>query len=286
MVSKAAALTMSLIICVLLTIVIRGITHGLMRSGFTSGPWHGLGTVAHEPFLVSHAQFSDALDSVSSRAYFHNLGTSDLLARDCDSSCSYRDRVLNSLSFLSSGDPQVKMLFEHAKQSDSICAGHLVPALAALPAVPWKFALLNNAVEGGMPHTHSDVVCLPLSLLSESRDVVVRTLVHEKLHVLQRVRPNICHDYLDGAGWVRVGRKNDMHLDVLNKVRSNPDLDEFIYKRGESCPTVSLLNGGTLTDTQVVCIHGSGERDEYEHPYEMMAYTLSHLVVPATHRAR
>lgn len=238
--------------------------------------------IVRSPVFVTTAQFGDALDSVSSRSYFRNMGAMDLVARRCDS-CDYSKRVLDAL--VGPDDHQARTLVTHAHEADRRCRRHTVPALRALPSIPWRFAVLSDDVEGGMPHTHHDVVCIPRAILSGG-DWLVRLLIHEKLHVLQKTRPGLCAASLADAGWVKVGRRSDVDGRLLSRARSNPDTDGFIYRRTGHCPTLAVFGADRLTDTERVCAWdreqptaGPGP-DVFEHPFEMIAYSLSELAVP------
>lgn len=242
--------------------------------------------------FVTQTQFNSALDSRSSRSYFGNMGAGDLAARGCVA-CDYRQSVLDALITVRSDDDRVTKLVRHARIADHMCRGHHVPVIEALPRVPWKFAVLSDHIEGGLPHTHHDVVCLPLSVITRyDGDQLVRLLIHEKLHVLQKMHPHLCDAEVTRAGWVKVARRDQLDRNTLMDSRSNPDTDQYIYRRQDRCPTINIFNdsvaGKSLTDTRSVCVlqedrtDPSTVTDEYEHPFEMIAYLLSEQVVPLT----
>lgn len=296
------------IICALGTLMHHSKRSGTMlgRSGFTMVNQ----TPDKQPSVVSAAQFESALQTASSRAYFQNMGESDLNARQAGNTREYRARYVKSLIPHPSPD-KIRLLFDLAKRADVLCLGHIDAVLAALPSIPWKFAILQDGVEGGMPHTHADVVCLPSSFIDRlsanaDADALLRTLIHEKIHVLQRARQDLSEAAITAAGYKRVCERAEIHKWMLDRVRSNPDLDRFIYSRPGRCATVSLLADSddpthpmSLSETTLECgvptlsadreqpdssyNDGSGTDgvpDRYEHPNEMMAYTLSELVVP------
>lgn len=244
------------------------------------------------PIIVDAVQFQKALKSASSEAYFDNIGMSDLLARSfhaLHSNNSYRITYTKSLLLPDTDDPRIQRLFKLALKADELCLGHRMPTLAALPGIPWQFAILQNNAEGGMPHTHAGIVCLPVSFLDlTSESEMLRTLVHEKIHVLQRVRPDLTEAAVADAGYTRIAQRTSLDSDLLQHARSNPDVDGFVYQRKGRCTTTFLLNNHnghpvSLSSTSAVCVgdkQQTGIPDEYEHPYEMMAYSLSELVVP------
>lgn len=243
------------------------------------------------PKMVTREEFNRSLNS----AYFSNLGLGDMQARAAQNSREYRDTYVKSLMLFTENEPCIQNLFKLARKADDYCRGHSVPALAALPGIPWRFAILRDDVEGGMPHTHSDVVCLPQSFLGHpSKTHAIRTLIHEKIHVLQRLRKDLTDAFVAAAGYKRVLQRSSLDPAMLSHVRSNPDVDGYIYRRQGACPTIFQLSGRSLSDILSVCLEmedgtdsSTDSTDSYEHPFEMMAYSLSELVIPleATHSA-
>lgn len=233
------------------------------------------------PKMVTREEFDRSLNS----AYFSNMGTSDINARSAQGSKQYRDTYVKSLIIWPENEPCIQQLFKLARRADALCEDHSVPAIAALPHIPWRFAILQDNVEGGMPHTHSDVVCLPLSFLNHSSmSHSLRTLIHEKIHVLQRLRKDLTDAYVAKAGYKRVIRRGNIQSGILSKVRSNPDVDGYVYSREGNCATVFKLSGKSLADVIAVCAETENPEtdspDIYEHPFEMMAYSLSEIIVP------
>lgn len=272
-------------VCVVVVMLILGLL-------FWKGPLGRL-WVHTDVRLVTVEEFRRALESPSSRAYFENMGKRDLMVRTVDgrghgeyaTHQDVKDVYLESFVSLSSSDGRIVTLSALAERADRLCRDHTVPALAALPGISWRFAILGGGVgDAAFPHTHADVICVPTTFFRDrgTHKTRIRTLIHEKLHVLQRLRPRLCHQTLLDMGYVRVGPRGHMP-----DARSNPDLDAFIYRREGRCPTVMRLTGDTLSQTQGVCVQRQSisttsddeTPDQYEHPFEKMAYTLSELIV-------
>lgn len=248
------------------------------------------------PTLVSEAEFLEVLRTPASSAYFDGMGVCDLRARSCQNTDEVRARVEGSQAQVLA--PDQARLFELAHRADRLCFEHAVPVLAALPGIPWRFAVLDDGVEGGMPHTHGDVVCLPRAFFSKADAHCIRTLVHEKIHVCQRARPDLCERHVTEAdGYVRVCLRHELGPDILRRARSNPDLGAHIYRRRDRSKSVTIftlsdyptsLSDGRNVALVLPCVscsanglgeEGGGLPDEFEHPFERMAHTLSESVI-------
>lgn len=122
--------------------------------------------------------------------------------------------------------------------------------------LPWRFAFFHPLVEKGWPHTHGTVICLPLSrqvvVPSVDRAKLVELLVHERVHVLQRVHPAATREAIRqryGPGVVPlVPRAAIPSPAERQRIYANPDVDEYEY-----------ANPAGLK----------------RHPYEQMAYDIA-----------
>lgn len=111
-----------------------------------------------------------------------------------------------------------------------------------LRALPWTIALTKgkgSAYEYGLPHTRGDVIVIPESDVVESDDFV-DTLMHEQLHVYQKMYPEDFQKYLDFQGFVRHSlRKN------IQNVAANPDADEWVYSKDGEIFVGQYSGGGS-----------------------------------------
>tara|TARA_Y100000389_G_scaffold173169_1_gene182164 strand:- start:2796 stop:3524 length:729 start_codon:yes stop_codon:yes gene_type:complete len=140
-----------------------------------------------------------------------------------------------------------------------------------LLGIPWKFGLVTgNLYEDGLSHTRGDTIILSKKTVSnESNSELMRTLLHEKIHLYQRLYPN------DAARYIK--EKKYFKERVLdNNVRANPDIDNYIYsdKNGIEYKAMYRDNAKRITDVK----YNYGNSQLYEHPYERMAIELEKLI--------
>ena len=97
----------------------------------------------------------------------------------------------------------------------------------------WRFILANDDLEGGMPHTIHTAIVLPRwlvrTLLFETSDPTAKrtayeTVLHERIHVMQKASPEMFRRLYAAWGWkpVAQGGLVDRALDTLERSRPHP----------------------------------------------------------------
>jgi hypothetical protein len=148
----------------------------------------------------------------------------------------------------------------------------------------WKLAKTKDSVlEMGMPHTREDVIFLSgLYLAKNDYDMnkLVKTMIHEIIHIYQREHGDRYTDFLKDHEWV-------VHPYNGNDKRMNPDLDDVVWKRpaekGETATNATTVEAGGYK-VFIALFNSRHPKDlkdinikeaKYEHPYEYYAYRLS-----------
>jgi hypothetical protein len=123
--------------------------------------------------------------------------------------------------------------------------------------IPWAFAKTTMFLETGYPHTRQGVIFLPENSLDRPDINIVRTLVHEKIHVYQKMyRDKFVHSLLHN-GYTIIGRMSD------TTKMSNPDADDRIYRHPSGRIMMQKRDSKDWKDAL------------YEHPNELIAYTVA-----------
>lgn len=135
-----------------------------------------------------------------------------------------------------------------------------------IAAIPWRIALTPQSYENGLPHTRANIIFLPLNnILAWPVESLAKTLLHEKVHVFQRMFPVNAI-----AASMRLGCTPVVLKSFDSMLRSNPDIGGTFYidKKGiiMSAKFRSDRPGG-LEDVTISSSMG-------EHPYETMAYAI------------
>lgn len=133
----------------------------------------------------------------------------------------------------------------------------------------WKFGCIHGKLyEGGLPHTRNDVIILPEYVLKNYSDTELsRLILHEKIHVYQKMYPGDMDKYTQYHHFYKKMRRNEVH-----DARANPDLDEWIYNDSNNQSYMALYKADSTNITDVTFYPNNSHF--YEHPYEKMAYDM------------
>lgn len=170
-------------------------------------------------------------------------------------------------------------------------ANKILRSCTRLSSMAWRFVFLSSKcdIENNFPHTHYDTIFLYLpnyfNLSAYSR---VTLLIHEKIHIYQRMYPIPYHNILFKHYNLRVDSMIHRHRD-FKRVRINPDTNVLIYKDIDDSYVLPLYNNENATRLRDVenrtYNENNPQKTKYrsigkeEHPNEAIAYYLSNLLV-------
>lgn len=209
--------------------------------------------------------YMDLDKRIQREGYFNNMNKADLLARQYTTQDEARSKYFGSLRSPNVSEKRV-LEFAVAKANAIM---HDYPKLANLP---WTFLIAPDFIESGFPHTHYETIILPHSHVSrKSIDDLVDTLIHEKVHIYQRLYPCECNILFTRFWNLKIiGKKQTLQLH-----RSNPDINMLDY--AESGHLIKCFYKDKHNPT-LASITG----DERDHPYEMMAYIIAFIMTRNT----
>lgn len=129
-----------------------------------------------------------------------------------------------------------------------------------LVEIPWIFAKTRgNKCENGFPHTRRDYIFVTPEVIA-GKDLST-VLVHEKVHLYQRKNPLAARNLAMRMGYVPWRRKVR-----TDRVRSNPDEDDWLYKTADG--SLASLSFASERPESLLDVKG------LQHPYEVQAYAL------------
>jgi hypothetical protein len=169
--------------------------------------------------------------------YYDSFSALDLRARGVSSLSEYLKRIESSCILrkhdLDNAESTIRQCIKQVdweKVIEDRMGNNSWIDMGRLCALPWKIGLTEGKTyEYGLPHTRGDIIIIPVSHCgkgSKAEDELLDTLMHEQLHVYQKMYPEDFQKYLDSEGFVRHCKRKD-----IQNVAANPDADEWVYSK-------------------------------------------------------
>jgi hypothetical protein len=215
---------------------------------------------------MSNNETSDFLEKDIDN-YVNNFNDLDLYARHVNSKNEYLEIIKkSSLNF---NENQKFKLIKSSKNADNFLKNYQEDFINGINIknIKWIFALTNDNYEEGMPHTRKNIIFLSNEIINNyQEDKLTKLLIHEKIHIYQRNNNMEMFLYKNGF---KFSRKRN----IIYNARSNPDLDDNIYKDYNGNELIALYKSDKPNGLNDVNITDFSK----EHPYEKMAYEISEL---------
>lgn len=186
--------------------------------------------------------------------HIRSLNKKDLVDRKCNYRQEYKNIYLENIGEFS--DEHKNILREYSKEATKFLNSIKSPYIdnKKMKSIPWKFAMTNHAIELGLPHTRGDIIFIPVCKLNGTREKMIRTLIHEKIHIYQRMYPHLFINVLSKMGYKKLGKLNN------EEILKNPDTDNSIYLH----PDGTIMMSKTISNSL-----------GYRHPNEFIAYSIA-----------
>ncbi len=203
--------------------------------------------------------------------YFNSFTIYDLEARDIKTIDEYKTLIKNNLGDIN-GEKRLRLsrLMEEADKRMSKIKLEYFDGKKA-KEIPWRIGYIkNNTYEDGLPHTRSNVVFVSDKVIGYDDENLIGTLVHEKVHIYQRLYPEEMDKYKRMKNY-KIWRRRDTN----DRIRANPDTDMYIYKNGEDKIMKSEYVEGARGVEEVVTYPKNEQSSE--HPNETMAIEIERI---------
>lgn len=192
--------------------------------------------------------------------YVQTMSSYDLIARAANSYSDYLKRISAAAYEVTKWESDV--IVNAVAVVDRYIAKKKVVSPYLLD-IPWVIAVTRGReYEDGFPHTRQNIIFINDALIRSSS--LASTLLHEKVHVFQRMYPAEMDTWMAGRGFKKWKLRKSEPLS-----RANPDLDDWIYIDSRTDRAmIALYNSEVpkgITDVRLSNV-------AFEHPYELMAY--------------
>ncbi len=232
--------------------------------------------------FISKEYFEYIVDNAQ---YFNRMNQLDLIARDISNINSYKKLYKDGYKDFTDVEKDLLIsltntLNESLKQTPK------------LYSIPWKFAKIDFNLEKGFPHTHSDTIVLSNNFFALEEKSMIETLLHEKIHVYQRLYPLQTYNLISSWNISVIDR-----IENYKQARNNPDINNFIYAYKDkaflqiynsdhpkdiSDSTVVYYNPPDNNEKHAITKHDLNIPEvvtQFEHPYEIMATLIPKIIL-------
>ncbi len=203
--------------------------------------------------------------------YFNTFTIYDLEARDIKSIDEYKNIIKNNLGEIS-GEKRLRlsrMMEEADRRLNKIRLEYFDGKKCG--DIPWRIGYIkNNKYEDGLPHTRNQVIFISDKVIGYNDETLIGTLIHEKVHIYQRLYPEDMERYKDKKGY-KVWKRRDIN----DRIRANPDTDMYIYKNGKDEIMKTEYREGARGVEDVITY--PKDEQSYEHPNETMAIEIERI---------
>jgi len=200
--------------------------------------------------------------------YYKTFNKNDMIVRNINNMDEYYHMISNSTIDCTDDikDKIIKYIFKIKDKFKNIDSYYMNGK--KFNNIIWKIGLIKGKLyEGGLPHTRNDIIILPIEyLVSIDEKTFINLLIHEKIHVYQKLYPDDMDKYLIKNNFTVVNN-------MITNMRANPDMNNKIYKDKDNNMYYSQYHDKpkNIMDVTFHPINNS----LYEHPFEKMAYELS-----------
>lgn len=230
---------------------------------------------------------------VQNSPYFKRMSREDLQVRQANNEQEYISMYISGVKeFTEKEKDMIRTLITNVEI--------FLERYKNINSISWKICKMSKDIERGFPHTLEDVIVLSDNFFDLSYEQQMLILVHEKIHIFQRLFPAETNDLVMNIWKFEIKKTNP-----AVKVRNNPDLNDISYGKGNfyTCQMYRHGNIDSITDSDPVKIIENNENREnmsyrayllrredlgldlpsyisqIEHPFEIMGSYLPYIIL-------
>ena len=222
--------------------------------------------------------------------YFNKLNQKDFQYREDGGVTLLEDKInyyknAYANSFVEINPLQRKQLYKLKDIITQLVKKNLNDRYHILNRIMYKIVMLNNnkKIEGGFPHTLSDIIVLRESFFQYSQKEQLEVLAHELIHIYQKEYRKEYLLLVEEMGFV----PSSSPIDIIPA--ANPDIDEKVYTYRSTNQPLYIMNvydnSGEMNfksigvyKNKIVEIDFSTDITQQGHPNEITAELLARVI--------
>ena len=202
--------------------------------------------------------------------FFDTFFDYDMKARQIQSITQYAPMIKSAVNFFSETE-KAKIQKCTKLCDDYLMTIHDISGFDGVKAsnIPWIIGKISGiSYEYGLPHTRQNsIIVLPNKNINDNDSELTRTLIHEKIHLYQKIYSSDIEVYLEQHNMVRIKKR-----EYDDYIRANPDLDDWIYK-DKITGFIYKCEYSSKEPQNILDVKNTNQL--FEHPFEKMAVEIS-----------
>ena len=238
---------------------------------------------------IKYLSINEFKNITNSSDFFNNMNSSDLLVRKSNNMNEYLKKY--QIGYRVFSMQQKTILANIVNIIDKKIIKYI-----NFKNIKWIFVKIDTNLENSFPHTIENVIVLSNNFFNYSFESQINTIIHEKVHIYQRMYPEYINILYSKWGF----KKTDI---TLNNNRNNPDI-KYYYSYNNNLLIQLYINdpqelydsntyfidlennNKTIIDKNIIKQYNLPDIyiNKLEHPSEIMAEIISLYLTNSYHK--
>ena len=238
---------------------------------------------------IKYLSINEFKNITNSSDFFNNMNSSDLLVRKSNNMNEYLKKY--QIGYRVFSMQQKTILANIVNIIDKKIIKYI-----NFKNIKWIFVKIDTNLENSFPHTIENVIVLSNNFFNYSFESQINTIIHEKVHIYQRMYPEYINILYSKWGF----KKTDI---TLNNNRNNPDIKYYYSYNNNLLIQLYINNPLELYDSKTYFINLENNNkiiidkniikqynlpdiyiNKLEHPSEIMAEIISLYLTNSYHK--
>ena len=224
----------------------------------------------NKPYFMSKEETIDFFKSDKDN-YIKDMSDLDIKALKSSSKVDYLNKSVSDADSFTNEEKRI-LIRACGEADDFFRKFNKIPNINFKKIADIKWVLSKTEgkwYEGSFPHTRINMIFITPDVINHYE--VTRIMVHEKMHVFERLYPDEMKVWREAEGYKPYKKFSEYPMR-----RSNPDLDGMVYldkKGNETLVQFTTMNPTSIDDK----VTYPGNKDwKVEHPNETLAYRVDY----------